>query len=75
MQTILDKLIEDSSLNPKYNSQAFYLSNRELFVEWMQDLAEKLQVHAETLHHSVTLFDSYLSRASMPAHLSKLAHF
>lgn len=45
MDIILEKLIEDANLlNPKFNSQAFYLSNREKFVEWMFDLAEKLRV-------------------------------
>ncbi len=45
MDLILEKLMEDaSSLNPKFRSEAFYLSNREVFVEWMFDLAEKLRV-------------------------------
>jgi|LauGreDrversion4_2_1035121.scaffolds.fasta_scaffold549472_1 hypothetical protein len=45
MDIILEKLIEDSqALNPKFNSQAFYLSNRESFVDWMYELAEKLRV-------------------------------
>jgi len=45
MDIILEKLIEDSNtLIPPFNPQAFYLSNREVFVEWMFDLAEKLRV-------------------------------
>jgi hypothetical protein len=45
MDIILEKLIEDSqALTPKFNSQAFYLSNRESFVDWMYELAEKLRV-------------------------------
>jgi len=45
MDIILEKLIEDSNaLNPIFNPQAFYLNNREVFVEWMFDLAEKLRV-------------------------------
>jgi hypothetical protein len=45
MDLILENLIEDANnLNPNYNPQAFYLSNREVFVDWMFDLAEKLHV-------------------------------
>jgi hypothetical protein len=45
MDVILEKLIEDAiALNTPFNSSAFYLSNRESFVEWMFDLAEKLHV-------------------------------
>lgn len=45
MDIILEKLIEDTKLLcPEYNAAAFYLSNREVFVEWMFDLAEKLHV-------------------------------
>jgi hypothetical protein len=45
MDVILEKLIEDANLlNTPFNSSAFYLNNRESFVEWMFDLAEKLHV-------------------------------
>ena len=62
MDLILTNLIEDASLNVAYNAAAFYLSNREVFVDWMYDLAEKLRVQPETYHHSVNLFDAYLMR-------------
>jgi len=45
MDVILQKLIEDAqALAPKFNSQAFYLPNRESFIDWMNDLAERLRV-------------------------------
>jgi len=45
MDVILIKLMEDAeALNPMYREDAFYMSNREVFVEWMFDLAEKLRV-------------------------------
>jgi hypothetical protein len=76
MDLILEKLIEDANnLNPKYNPQAFYLSNREVFVDWMFDLAEKLHVQPETFHHSINMFDAYLMRSDIQKHLSKLGHF
>lgn len=61
MDLILLRLIEDAeAYTPDYNKSAFYLTNRELFVEWMFDLAERLRVQPETFHHSVNLFDAYL---------------
>lgn len=76
MDQILDKLIEDAAaLNAPFNPQAFYLSNREVFVEWLFDLAEKLRVQPETFHHSVNMFDSYLMRPDIQRHLSELRHF
>ena len=76
MDIILEKLIEDSqALNPKFNSQAFYLSNRESFVDWMYELAEKLRVQAETFHQSVNMFDAYLLRPEISKHIGKLQHF
>lgn len=76
MDVILDKLIEDANaLNPAFYPQAFYLSSREVFVDWMFDLAEKLRVQPETFHHSVNLFDAYLMRQDAQLHLSKLSHF
>lgn len=66
MDQILDKLIEDAqSLNAPFNPQAFYLANREAFVEWLFDLAEKLRVQPETFHHSVNMFDAYLMRSDI----------
>lgn len=63
MDIILVKLMEDAeALNPEFRADAFYLSNREVFVEWMFDLAEKLRVQPETFHHSVNIFDAYLLR-------------
>jgi len=45
MDIILSKLIEDGNhLNPKYRPDSFYLANREMFVEWIHDLSEKLRV-------------------------------
>lgn len=76
MDIILEKLMEDAfALNPAYRQDAFYLSNREVFVEWMFDLAEKLRVQPETFHHSVNLFDAYLLRSDIQKHLSSLTHF
>ena len=43
MDIILEKLIEDANLlNPAFNPDAFYLNNREVFSDWMFELAEKL---------------------------------
>lgn len=73
MDLILEKLIEDSqALTPKFNSQAFYLTIRESFVDWMYELAEKLRVQPETFHHSVNMFDAYLSRSDISKHIGKL---
>jgi len=45
MDVILEKLIEDANLlNTPFNQSAFYLTNRECYVDWMFDLAEKLHV-------------------------------
>lgn len=45
MDVILEKLIEDANLlNTPFNQSAQYLPERENFVEWMFDLAEKLHV-------------------------------
>jgi hypothetical protein len=45
MDIILEKLIEDANLlNPTFNADSFYLSNREVFIDWMFELAEKLCV-------------------------------
>ena len=63
MDVILTKLVEDwHLLKPVYRPEAFYLSNREVFCEWMFDLAEKLRVQPETFHHSVNMFDAYLQK-------------
>ncbi len=76
MDVILQKLIEDAqALAPKFNSQAFYLANRESFVDWMNDLADKLRVQPETYHHAVNMFDAYLLRPDVTRHISKLTHF
>ena len=76
MAVILTKLRQDANrLNPKYRSSAFYLQNREVFVEWMFDLAEKLRVQPETFHHSVNMFDAYLLRPNSSQHLASLTHF
>jgi hypothetical protein len=75
MDHILTNLIEDASLNVAYNPSAFYLSNREVFVDWMYDLAEKLRVQPETYHHSVNLFDAYLMRPGIQQHIASLEHF
>ena len=43
MDIILEKLIEDANLlNPAFNPDAFYLNNREVFIDWMFEIAEKL---------------------------------
>lgn len=43
MDVILVKLVEDArQITPRYHEDAFYLGNREAFVEWMFNLAEKL---------------------------------
>ena len=61
MDLMLNKLIEDGNeLNPTYNQRAFYLLDREIFVVWILELAEKLRVQPETFHHAVNLFDAYL---------------
>lgn len=76
MDVILSKLIEDAqALAPKFNSQAFYLANRESFVDWMNELAEKLRVQPETFHHSVNMFDAYLLKPDITKHLGNLPHF
>jgi hypothetical protein len=75
MDQILSKLVEDSRLNAMYRQDAFYLANREVFIEWMFDLAEKLRVQPETFHHSVNLFDAYLMRPDITKHLAALPHF
>lgn len=76
MDVILARLMDDAErLNPKYRSSAFYLQNREVFVEWMFDLAEKLRVQPETFHHSVNMFDAYLLRSNSSQHLASLTHF
>lgn len=63
MDKILEKLIEDDTLlHPITNPEAFYLSQREVFIEWMFDLAEKLSVQPETFHHSVNMMDAYLMK-------------
>jgi hypothetical protein len=75
MDQILDKLVDDCRLNAVYRQDAFYLANREVFVEWMFDLAEKLRVQPETFHHSVNLFDAYLMQPNISKHLAALPHF
>ena len=76
MDVVLARLMDDANrLNPTYNSRAFYLQNREVFVEWMFDLAEKLRVQPETFHHSVNMFDAYLLRGDTSSHLASLPHF
>jgi len=69
MDVILKRLIEDSSLGRQYNPYAFYLDDRELYVDWMCDLSERLRMQPETFHHSVNLFDAYLQRHDIREHI------
>ena len=75
MDLILSKLIEDANeLNPKYNERAFYLRDREAFVAWIFELADKLRVQPETFHHAVNLFDAYLMQPDIQQHMKKIRY-
>jgi hypothetical protein len=60
MDRILKRLIEMQKHGRLYKPDAFYVESREMFVEWMCDLSDRLRVQPETFHHSVNIFDAYL---------------
>lgn len=65
MDVILKRLTECQKLGRLYNPDAFYVESREIFVDWMCDLSDRLRVQPETFHHSVNIFDAYLQRADI----------
>ena len=75
MDLILKRLIEGSKLGRMYNPDAFYVESREMFVDWMCDLSERLRVQDETMHHSIGIFDAYLQRPDIKKHLASIDHF
>lgn len=75
MDMILSKLVEDATqLNPQYNPRAFYTHNREIFVNWIFELAEKLRVQPETFHHAINLYDAYLMQPDIQQMVQRLRH-
>ena len=75
MDLVLTRITEKMGHGRMYRPEAFYVSNREVFVDWMCDLAEKLRAQPETFHHSIGLFDAYLQRADITQHLASLPWF
>lgn len=61
MDTILARLTNIMTQNRIYNPRAFYIKNRQIVVDWMCELSEKLRFQPETLHHSVGVYDTYFS--------------
>lgn len=43
----------------RYNPAALYVPKRRVVVDWMCEMGEDLKFDAETIHHSVSVFDSY----------------
>lgn len=75
MDIILKRLIECQQLGRMYKPDAFYVESREMFVDWMCDLSDRLRVQPETFHHSVNIFDAYLQRSDIKQHLASIKHF
>jgi hypothetical protein len=72
MDSILKRLIENSSHGRHYNPKAFYLEDREMYVDWMCDLSDRLRVQPETFHHSINLFDAFLQRHDIREHIASI---
>jgi hypothetical protein len=75
MDLILKRLTECQRLGRLFNPDAFYVESREMFVDWMCDLSDRLRVQPETFHHSVNIFDAYLQRSDIKQHLAGIKHF
>ena len=65
MDTILTRLANVMTQNRVYNPHAFYLRNRQIVVDWMCELSDKLRFQPETLHHSVGVYDTYFSKPNI----------
>lgn len=75
MDIMLERQLQGLKLHRKYIPRAFYVKDREVVVEWLCDLADKLRVQPETFHHCVNMFDAYLQRPDINDHLSSINYF
>ena len=48
------------------------MKKRRVVVDWMCEMGEDLKFESETIHHSITVFDSFFSLPNIAQHLSEL---
>lgn len=48
------------------------MKKRRVVVDWMCEMGEDLKFESETIHHSITVFDSFFSLPNITQHLSEL---
>ena len=75
MDRILDRLVEGQTLGKRFDPRAFYVTNREFYIDWMGNLCGELQHHTETFHHSVSTFDAYLQLPGIRQHIQEIMYF
>lgn len=59
MDQILSQLVGKQNAGKHYNPAASYVQKRRIVVDWMCEMGEDLKFEAETIHHSIQVFDSY----------------
>lgn len=55
-----------------YNPGAPYVKKRRVVVDWMCEMGEDLKFESETIHHSISIFDAYLSLPNIYDHINAL---
>lgn len=61
MDEVLETMIRRQKIAKVYNPTAQYVKKRRVVVDWMCEICEDLKFEAETIHHSIALFDAYFS--------------
>ena len=56
-----------------YNPTAFYVKKRRAVIDWMCEMGEDLRFEPETIHHSISVFDSYFQIQNIQEHLDSFS--
>lgn len=72
MDILLQKSVQRQGLGKIFNPAAVYVKKRRVIVDWMCEMGEDLKFDAEAIHHSIAVFDAYLSLPNIEAHLFSL---
>lgn len=73
MDMILDRLVQGQTLGKLYNPQAFYVQDREMYINQMYNLCQELNHHPETFHHAVSTYDAFMQREDIMSHFSEMS--